>query len=391
VPVVVPRVEVAAPGDGRVVAGSGDMVIVRGTCAALFAYDLGFAIDLNKAQGLLGREEGGTQRETLKHSKRAPKYFEYQPAPLRITRPGRQVTVGRFTSSPILEALLYDFGAISITFTIPIQGPLNDLLPLSNGLYENADLLAESRRLVEELLTVLRPAVTKPDVAHLVEDFLIFDVVEWSLPAGFSGTINDWISASGPLLGRILRSDPETLSPQEIEDALSCRISYALDDAALIDWNAALVFGKEMQDVLAVLEFANVELLEMRFLDDQLDRALGDAFVATERRERNVFASNAADMKRIARLQMDSAILFEGVNNALKLLGDPYLSRVYRLAAHRLHLPDWDASIIRKLGTLESIYQKIADRQSGRRMEVLEWIIILLITFEVVMSFIRWH
>jgi len=96
-------------------------------------------------------------------------------------------------------------------------------------------------------------------------------------------------------------------------------------------------------------------------------------------------------MRRIARLQMDSAILFEGVNNALKLLGDPYLSRVYRLAAHRLHLPDWDASIIRKLGTLESIYDKIADRQSGRRMETLEWIIILLIAFELVMSIIRWH
>ncbi len=146
-----------------------------------------------------------------------------------------------------------------------------------------------------------------------------------------------------------------------------------------------------MQDVLAVLEFANVELLEMRFLDDQLDRALSDAFEATQRREQGIFASTAADMRRIARLQMDSAILFEGVNNALKLLGDQYLARVYRLAAQRLHLPEWDASIIRKLGTLESIYDKISDRQAVRRAETLEWIIILLIAFEIVMSIIRWR
>jgi hypothetical protein len=365
-------------------AGTGDMVIVRGSCTAMFAYDLGFAIDLNLAQRLLGQDPG--QRETLRHSHRAPKYFEYQPAPIRVSRAGAPVTVGRFTTMPTLEALIYDFGAISISFTIPLQGAFRDLLPLSNGLYENAALLAESRRLVEELVAVLRRAVIKPDVAHFVEDYLVFDIDEWRLP----GTpLSEWIDSCKPLLAKVLRSDTESLSPQEVDDATSHRIAYGTEDAALIDWNAALLFGREMQDVLAVLEFANVELLEMRFLDDQLDRALSDAYEATQRRERGIFASNAADMRKISRLQMDSAILFEGVNNALKLLGDPYLSRVYRLAADRLHLPAWDASIIRKLGTLESIYGKISDRQSGRRMETLEWIIILLIAFELVMSLMR--
>jgi hypothetical protein len=359
-----------------------------GACTALFAYDLGFGIDLNRAQELLGQETGPTQRETLKHTRRSPKYFEYQPAPIRVARTATPITIGRFTTLPALEALIYDFGAISISFTIPLRGPVKDLLPLSDGLYENAALLAESRKLVEELMTVLRPAVTKPDVSPFVEDYLIFDITEWRLPSPAS--LQEWIDASRPLLARILRADSEALSPQEVDDALTHRIAYGLDDTTLIDWNAALVFGREMQDVLAVLEFANVELLEMRFLDDQLDRALSDAYDSTQRRERaGLFASNTADMRRIARLQMDSAILFEGVNNALKLLGDPYLSRVYRLAAARMHLPAWDASIIRKLGTLESIYDKISDRQSGRRMEILEWIVIILIGFEIVMSLVK--
>ena len=86
---------------------------------------------------------------------------------------------------------------------------------------------------------------------------------------------------------------------------------------------------------------------------------------------------------------MDSAILFEGVNNALKLIGDQYLARLYRLAAHRLHLPDWDSSILRKLQTAESIYTKLSDQQTTLRMEALEWIIIALIAFEVVMSLVR--
>lgn len=372
-------------------ADPGELLIVRGTCSALFAYDLGFAVDLNAAQKMLRQDDGITQRETLKHSRRAPTYFEYQPAPIRITRAAPPLAIGRFTTNPVLEALIYDFGAISITFTIPLQGPVKDLLPLSNGLYENAALLAASRKLVEEVVAEIRAAITKPEVAHLVEDYLVFDVAEWKPPAGFQGSVAEWVDASGALVAKVLRSETESLSKQEVDDALGCRISYSQEDLSLIDWNAALVFGKDMQDVLAVLEFANVELLEMRFLDDQLDRALADAFESTQRREKSVFASTAGDMRRIARLQMDSAILFEGVNNALKLLGDPYLSRVYRLAAGRQHLPDWDASIIRKLGTLESIYDKIADRQSGRRMEVLEWIIILLIAFELVMSILRWH
>ena len=93
-------------------------------------------------------------------------------------------------------------------------------------------------------------------------------------------------------------------------------------------------------------------------------------------------------MRRIASLQMDAALLFESINNALKLMGDQYLARVYRLAAKRFHLEDWDQSIQRKVSTLEGIYRKMADDQSTRRMEVLEWIIIVLIAVSIVLPFV---
>jgi uncharacterized Rmd1/YagE family protein len=52
-----------------------------------------------------------------------------------------------------------------------------------------------------------------------------------------------------------------------------------------------------------------------------------------------------------------------------------------------LHLEAWDASILRKLETLESIYGKMSDRATTRRMEVLEWIIIVLIAVSIAVSF----
>jgi len=85
---------------------------------------------------------------------------------------------------------------------------------------------------------------------------------------------------------------------------------------------------------------------------------------------------------------VDSAVLFERVNNTLKLLGDQHLARVYRLASQRFHLSDWDGAILRKLETLDSVYGKMSDRAATWRMEALEWIIIILIAVSIAIPFL---
>jgi hypothetical protein len=127
----------------------------------------------------------------------------------------------------------------------------------------------------------------------------------------------------------------------------------------------------------------------MRYLDQRLDSSLDQAYEALSRRTTRwsiLPGSARADLRRIGQLQVDAAILFEGVNNALKLLGDQYLARVYRLVSERFHLAEWDASILRKLETLESIYQKMSDFAATWRLELLEWIIIALIAAEIALS-----
>jgi uncharacterized Rmd1/YagE family protein len=47
------------------------------------------------------------------------------------------------------------------------------------------------------------------------------------------------------------------------------------------------------------------------------------------------------------------------------------------LVNRRFHL-DEATSILRKLETLESIYEKISSQAANRRMEILEWVIILI-------------
>jgi uncharacterized Rmd1/YagE family protein len=59
------------------------------------------------------------------------------------------------------------------------------------------------------------------------------------------------------------------------------------------------------------------------------------------------------------------------------------------LVNKRFHLDEWDTSILRKLQTLESIYEKISNQATNRRMEILEWVIIILIAASLGLEFIR--
>jgi hypothetical protein len=357
------------------------VTIIKGTCFALFAYDIGLSINLTDA----GRRIlAGTERGRLRHRTRAPQYFEYRPAPLRLVQEGSIFDIGHYQVRSAVEVMVYDLGAVTITYRFPIDGPFNRLLELSELLYENERLLAESRTRVEQLIQALGPSVERPSIAEDVEDYIIFG-------------IESCVPEKPPLwtrdenyLAQILRAERTPLSEQEVADAVSCRISFGQEDAAVIDWHSAVLFGQEMDDVRAVLEFANVELLEMRILDEQLDRALDEGYEALSRKPHvlSLPGSHEKDLTHIAHLQVDSALLFERITNTLKLLGDQYLARVYRLVSQRFHLEAWDASILRKLQTLESIYGKMSDRAGTRRMEVLEWIIIILITLSIAIPFL---
>lgn len=358
--------------------------IDKGTCYAVFAYEIGAGIHLDEADArILSTKERGR----IRRKRPAPQYFDYRPPPLRITQETESISIGTHRTASLVEVVLYDFGAVSVIFRIGLHGPFTDLLPLSETLYENVLLLEQSQRLVQTILQRIEGAVEKQHVSRFVEDYTIFHL-EGCTPSLKSA---EFLTEYKQEIAQILRCEREHLSEEEVLDAMSCRISFGMEDATIIDWNGALTFGSEMEDVLAVLEFANVELLERRYLDHQLDTALDQAYEALTRRTWDRFiwpGSFTADLRRIAQLQVDSAILFEQVTNTLKLLGDQYLARVYRLTSKRFHLVGWDTSILRKLETIDSIYGKLSDQTGNKRMEVLEWIIIILIAVSILLPFI---
>lgn len=364
-----------------------NLTIVEGEAHLLFAFDIGLAIDLDEAERLLAGSGGVEGRWSIGNAQRTPEYFEFHPAPLRIARQAPSFTLAGRSFEPKVECVLYDFGAVSLSYRLPIDGPLENLVALADEVYENPALLADARRLLEAVAAQVSGAVRRPDISPLVEDYVIYHVrhAETRGAGGLQGCLIECQQT----LARVLRAERGPLSEQETAEALASIMSYSPTDALIVDWNAALVIQEPADDILTVLEFATVELLEVRFLDDKLDAML-DRTYNDSLQENPVRRKRArkADMRRIASLQMDAALLFESINNALKLMGDQYLARVYRLAAQRFHLEGWDQSIQRKVNTLEGIYRKMADDRSTRRMEVLEWIIIVLIAVSIVLPFV---
>lgn len=357
--------------------------IERGLCHALYAYDVGSSIDLESLRRLLN---AGLTDFRLEQNHRVPKYFDYHPAPLAIVQDVQPPVLPGFAVDRGVEIQLYDFGSVSITYHIPVAGPLETLRDLSCLLSEDNPLLIDSRQRAADLLQAIQSAVYRPCVADLVEDYTVFQIQE----AGGRVDPATLHESHGQALAQVLRAEHAPLSDQETGDALACRLSYERDDVTFIDWNAAFVFDRDADDVRAVLEFANVELLEMRYLDRQLDDALDRAYETAIRRRwwrGFVPGRNGANIRKVSQMQLDGALVFERVTNAPKLLGDQYLARIYRLASQRFHLPEWNTSALRKLEAIESVYQQMHDSASERRMEILEWIIIGLFVLEIGLSF----
>src|SRR5262249_54512574 len=153
-------------------------------------------------------------------------------------------------------------------------------------------------------------------------------------------------------------------------------ISLVVDDA-------------DYADAVNVLEYLNVQLLELRYYDDVLDRYMAETFaLATKRRTPGLpllHRPYRRAVTELAAIRLDVAGIVERVHNALKLAGDLYLAKVYTRTAERLALRAWEESVGRKLDVLQQIHNLLIERVTNARSEALEVIIIALIALEIVL------
>lgn len=107
-----------------------EWTIHKGSCFVLFAHDAARSVNLDDAER---RFHEATQRQTIRHKRRAPSYFEYQPPPLRVSQETEPVRVGKFHSRSTVDLVVYDFGAVAAVYSLPIDGSFTAAWRYSNG------------------------------------------------------------------------------------------------------------------------------------------------------------------------------------------------------------------------------------------------------------------
>jgi hypothetical protein len=359
--------------------------IQQGHVLALFAFDIGYEVALDRVRELLTT----TPVQPLSRKKQTPNYLQYSTAPQMLHLGATQELLLR---PGHIQATIFEFGAVSIAYRWPIALQ-NEPLPLARLPEISFDLSERkldehARELAESLLQRLQPALTKPGMAPLVEDYFLFVIERFDRPLSAA----ELLQQHGAALAQTLRFEPRPFSPEMQEEALSHRISYYADDLVLLDWNAAVVYDADYEDTVNVLELLNVELLEARFIDGQLDKRLAE-YAGLIRRPRASLFPLRTPYKRaiehLAEARIESSLLGERVENTLKLIGNLYLARLHALGARRFFLHEWQQQITRKLDIASEFYQVLSDRVHSAQSQTLELIVILLILVEVVMGFMR--
>lgn len=371
-------------------AGEGTYVVRKGQLLCYRIFDVGDEADLERADRLL---RGSPGHRRLRPSREGSESLAFASPPLSVALGRRTVALPR-TGHRVEAAVavhLYDYAAAGVAFEveIPPGTALGALGPLCDELYDTPVLEAEARAVLAELLPRIARAIQGRHDWPGSETYTVIFVEE------LDGHPTAAEVLAMPGLAKLLLGETGAgaLSAAERADVLKHAFSYFEHDLAVIDWNSAFVLEPSgSRDIPDILEFATSQLLELRYYDTLLDGELArlyDEFAAAKRRFWSLLWSPYGHLAREVQKRLVELTEFtERVENALKIIGDFYLARVYRAAVRRFRMPSWQESVYRKQSLVAGVYTLLKGELDIRRNTLLELTIVLLIVFEIVMAFL---
>lgn len=362
-----------------------EVLIEKGTILVYRVLDIADEIDLKEAERLL-QSRSATSR--LRLARGAGQALTIRNAPVRLSLGDSMVRVGQELLAVETSARLWDYGVLSIQFQVPIPPGtrFEDLIATAARVEDDSDFEEVARRHGREVTAGIEPALAAPHEWAVMEDYVIYFFERLT---GVERPGELLTAADVPAL--MLGEPAIPLSQRMRAVILDGVIQYGEADLAVIDWNSAVVVEPGgNHDVPDVLEFALTHLMEFRYYDDVLDQQLKQLYERTRRDHAGVMGGGASRLSREAnRLFIELSELLERVENSLKMVGDFHLAMVFRVATQSFRLPDWEASLTRKLGLLARVSEILHGEVNVRRSHLLEIIVIVLIAFEIVHALLK--
>lgn len=355
-----------------------------GVLHAFVAFDWGEEVDLDRVRRVVPAEV-----HTLPRRLRTPPSIAYQSPPLRFALPPLDLTVpvlGSVTAPA--DLMLFDFGTASLAMQINFRLAAADLTRLAGELADPTTFVQAARDALQPMFDKLRDAIVNPDWVDLSEEYFVFQLIpEPTTPAPpqLLAQFPGWLAG-------LVRLEASPLSDSEIAEALRLRLSYTPADLIITDWTAAVVVDRDCAEILETMAFANLQLLEFRHIDKRLEVRLKTAYGLIHQLAHSwlpIWQTHSRRLRALGELKAEVNEMFERATDALTLVGDPYVARLYQQLVSRFHLEQWGQNIRRSISVLEGIYQAVSDQAATFRIEALEIIVVVLIFIEILLAVFR--
>lgn len=273
---------------------------------------------------------------------------------------------------------IFEVGVVSVSMRVPCEvESLAGLSPfhrptLDDGL--SLDQLA--RQLCDEVCASIRDSLVMSSLPSEPEAYTVFCLTDLN---GVKD-VEQWFGERRREVAGLLAETPaDDLSTAQVEESLRIQRSFTRHDLDVIDWDASLVVDLDgyVDDVLYVLELANLQLEEFRVMDRRLDRHLERAYRDLESYKFAWWRTPSAMLDWLRRFRVDVAKLADEVSHITKFFGDWHLARVYLGARERFHLGEWQQSVEHRLSQLDGVYSYIQSDVYERRMLWLEIAVVI--------------
>jgi hypothetical protein len=353
---------------------------LTGSVLVLIQFDVCEELRLDQLQQAVDART--LQQPKTKHS--VPAYVRYQRPPVVGPLDPLVLSGGERLEG---EIKYYDYGVVSVIYQLAFSGDWQSLVHLASRWVWDVDFAARVEPIVRQRLERHAGAMIKPYSRWLSEDYFIFHV----RCGGAVQSAADLTRDHGLEIAQIVRGDRLQLSPGECSEVLQSRVSYYDNDLAVVGWNAAFLYDTDAgaETAIQLLEYANSQLLEFRHYDELLTGILSNVYDSLE--HKTGFPARWRMSRRATRLHtvlLDISELTERADNSIKFLSDMFASRLYRLAAAKVGVPDYRDLVEQKLKTAEDLYHDMIEQFNQARGFFLEVVVVLILLIELVYLFL---
>lgn len=355
---------------------------------AYFTYSVADSLNLNLVKSASGKEYQAAQIKLADVP--APTYIQFAVAPLLAHLPDATIEIGNTSQKAEVRLKLYDYGTVALRYSFPFSGTWQEFTALSRKIKNSESLSQSAQATLASVTAEISAAISSPHKV-LLEDYFVAEVQSFKSEVTASQLLQDHRSP----LASLVAGEERPLALMEQDEVLRVNFSYMECELAILTWDVAFVFDnlEGANTVDSIIEFANTQLVELRTYDSLLDRYLDEIYKSKAEHMRSNWLQGGKvatrQAERLRYLLVDVRELSDRASNALKMIGDAYYARLYRGLALRLSLSEWQHQVETKLTSVGDVYRFTHDQAEHGRSEFLEFMVIALISIEILINF--WH